>query len=234
MECKKRQHSINQRKCHNNWPNYPCYSRQDRACYNIAGTEQYFDPVSDTIDAITSGYLTFYDYIFQKLVERGVPPTEAHEIVIRERMRDHVPFGATSIVPDAARQYIPNAIERRIHPPAAVQYYAEHPLLNASENVGPGLRYSLARNLKDMGVSLYNNTVGRCKRKKQTRRRLGQPIELRRIPSEEHKRGDGKNKRKQKTAKRTKHAKHAKRTKHAKHAKRTKHATRTKHRKNIK
>ena len=221
MECKKSGHSINQRKCHNNWPKYPCYSPRDRACYNTDGTEQYFDPVSDTIDAVTSGYLSIYDYFFNKLVERGMPPSEAREIAIRERMRDHVPFGATSIVPNAARRYIPERFERRIHPATAVEYRAQHPLLNASENVGPGLRYSLSRNLKDMGVSLYDNTVGRCRRRHQGRH--PSPVELRRQPSQEHKEGHGKRGTKRAKPKNPKRAKRAKQTaKHsAKHAKQT-------------
>lgn len=69
MECKKPSHEINELKCFNRWPRYPCYSERERVCYNIAGDTQLFDPISDIIYGLTSASSKAYNALVGYLME---------------------------------------------------------------------------------------------------------------------------------------------------------------------
>lgn len=69
MECKKPSHEINELKCFNRWPRYPCYSQRERTCYNIAGDTQLFDPVSDIIYGVTSASSKAYNALVGYFME---------------------------------------------------------------------------------------------------------------------------------------------------------------------
>jgi hypothetical protein len=70
MECKNPAHEINELKCFNRWPRYPCYSERDNACYNINGDTQLFDPVSDIIYGVTSAGSKAYNALMEYFMEK--------------------------------------------------------------------------------------------------------------------------------------------------------------------
>lgn len=76
MECKKSGHEINELKCFNRWPRYPCYSERDNACYNINGDTQLFDPLSDIIYGATSVGSKAYNALMEYFMEK--PPEVDH------------------------------------------------------------------------------------------------------------------------------------------------------------
>lgn len=71
-------------KCHNHWPQFPCYDTKTRTCNSEDGV-QLFDPVSDIWDGVSTAYLAVLD--FAETLLRGAPGDRIDPI-IEQRIRD--------------------------------------------------------------------------------------------------------------------------------------------------
>ena len=230
MHCTDHKHHINKEKCHNLWPRYPCYDPKQRACYDITGSTQLFDPVSDTLDTLASVYLHGFNTAAQLISGRDIPSDPQVEQKIREEFRDYGPvlFGGPSgpVIPQSVRQYIPERIGvplvgqvplRPVGPTVGRTLQTNVPMIQLAENVGPGMRYPLTRNIIDGLTSLakspvryatapfryvYNTARNRCTRR---RRRTPSPVRLERRPSGEGYRRKKKTRRRKKRKRTRKH-----------------------------
>ena len=63
INCQGRDMVVDDSRCHEQWPKFPCYSRAQKACYNEEGTEQLFSPLSDIGYGAGVTYLVLDDVI---------------------------------------------------------------------------------------------------------------------------------------------------------------------------
>ena len=200
MQCRNPHQVLSREHCYNRWPDFPCYSRRDRACYDEAGTTQLFDPVSDMMYGASNAYLMLFDFASRLMSEREVPTDPQTDQTIRETLHDYgMPlFGgpAVTAIPENVRGYIPEII-RPVGPTTVRPLPTNVPMIQVAENVGPGLRYTTLRD----GI----NTVARI---------LGQEEapEMKRQISPDN-RGEGRRRKKYRRKKRTRHKKRKKRLK---------------------
>ena len=152
MQCDNTEQVLSREQCYNRWPEFPCYSRHNRACYDIQGTTQLFDPVSDTLGAASNAYIMLMNFASRLLADRDVPNDPQVDQRIRETIHAYGPafFGGpiTTAVPEAVRGYIPEAI-RPVGPVQGRVLQTDVPMIHLAENIGPGMRYTTVRDVFD-------------------------------------------------------------------------------------
>ena len=152
MRCRNADQVLSREYCYNRWPDFPCYSSRERACYDEAGTTQLFDPVSDMMYGASNAYLMLFDFASRLLTGRDVVSSPQTDQTIRETLHDYgMPlYGgpATVAIPEGVRNYIP-AVVRPRGPTTTVPLQTNIPLIHLAENVGPGLRYTTIRDRAD-------------------------------------------------------------------------------------
>jgi hypothetical protein len=148
MQCVNQNQVLSREHCFNRWPDFPCYSRRDRACYDLAGTTQLFDPVSDMMYGVSNGYLMLFDFASRLMAGREVPSDPQTDQTIRETLHDYgMPlFGGppATAIPESVRDYLPEII-RPVGPTTVRALQTNVPMIQIAENVGPGLRYTTIR-----------------------------------------------------------------------------------------
>ena len=77
INCSIDEQKVDQDKCFNHWPQYPCYDPRTRMCYSPEGV-QLFDPVSDIYYGASSLYLSVLDFAERLL--RDTPPRDRPEV----------------------------------------------------------------------------------------------------------------------------------------------------------
>lgn len=77
INCSTDEQKVDQDRCFNHWPQYPCYDPQTRMCYSPDGV-QLFDPVSDIYYGASSLYLSVLDFAERLL--RDTPPRDRPEV----------------------------------------------------------------------------------------------------------------------------------------------------------
>ena len=68
INCSTDEQKVDQDKCFNHWPQYPCYDRRTRTCNSPDGV-QLFDPVSDVLYGTSSLYLSILNFAENLLME---------------------------------------------------------------------------------------------------------------------------------------------------------------------
>ena len=167
---------VDRNNCYYKWPKYPCYSKKHRSCFSPGGVMNE-DPLFHVYDGIAKAYIWGFNVASESLAERKFAPDPEAEQKLRESFVTQGPWPPLVPIP-------------RIHQPLP-ELETNIGLVNAAEN--PGLRY-LQENpvlgrlyaepmgtLRGLAQTVYNNTVGRCTR----RRRDGAPPDLVRHPSGE-------------------------------------------------
>ena len=77
INCSTDEQKVDQDKCFNHWPQYPCYDSRTRMCYSPDGV-QLFDPVSDIYYGASSLYLSVLDFAERLL--RDTPPRDRPQV----------------------------------------------------------------------------------------------------------------------------------------------------------
>ncbi len=77
INCSTDEQKVDQDRCFNHWPQYPCYDPRTRMCYSPDGV-QLFDPVSDIYYGASSLYLSVLDFAERLL--RDTPPRDRPEV----------------------------------------------------------------------------------------------------------------------------------------------------------
>ena len=77
INCSTDEQKVDQDKCFNHWPQYPCYDPRTRMCYSPEGV-QLFDPVSDIYYGASSLYLSVLDFAERLL--RDTPPRDRPQV----------------------------------------------------------------------------------------------------------------------------------------------------------
>ena len=77
INCSTDEQKVDQDKCFNHWPQYPCYDSRTRMCYSPDGV-QLFDPVSDIYYGASSLYLSVLDFAERLL--RDAPPRDRPQV----------------------------------------------------------------------------------------------------------------------------------------------------------
>ena len=77
INCSTDEQKVDQDRCFNHWPQYPCYDPRTRMCYSPDGV-QLFDPVSDIYYGASSLYLYVLDFAERLL--RDTPPRDRPEV----------------------------------------------------------------------------------------------------------------------------------------------------------
>lgn len=90
INCSTDEQKVDQDRCFNHWPQYPCYDSRTRMCYSPDGV-QLFDPVSDIYYGASSLYLSVLDFAERLL--RDTPPRDRPEVdrAIRRTIHDWGP-----------------------------------------------------------------------------------------------------------------------------------------------
>jgi len=90
INCSTNEQQVDQNKCFNHWPQYPCYDRRTRTCNSPDGV-QLFDPVSDVLYGASSLYLSVLNFAEALLMETPARDRPAVDRSIRRTIHDWGP-----------------------------------------------------------------------------------------------------------------------------------------------
>ena len=93
ISCKNPEHKVDRRRCIAHFPHYPCYSKQNRSCYNKNSDTILFDPVSSIIQIATELFLSVIHTMEQLMLskEYKMNDDKIREFA-QERMTTLMPF----------------------------------------------------------------------------------------------------------------------------------------------
>lgn len=90
INCSTDEQKVDQDKCFNHWPQYPCYDPRTRTCNSPDGV-QLFDPVSDMYYGASSLYLSVLNFAEQLLSDAPPRDRPAVDRAIRQTIHDWGP-----------------------------------------------------------------------------------------------------------------------------------------------
>ena len=154
-QCKKAHQYVDKVKCAD--ANWPCYDKKQRACYNIDGTVQYFNPVDDLMHGLATVTRGVFNTI-DKLTTGRVRETREQAEKIHEKMQG-LPFA------------LDMNVKKQPFIPAGQQWRANRLMQDAAwynqmiENYGDTVVEGAKKGAKKMKKCLN------CGRQRQSRRR---------------------------------------------------------------
>ena len=156
------------RNCYPQWDNFPCWVKEEMACYNSSGDTQLFDPLADIMRSLS--YII--DYVNNAFISEINELPESQQEETRSHYFEFLNDYATTLVP------IQNPVLRNLD---MVRYYNADQYLGMAEDYVTRLG-GVIRGLRQQGN--MNNAVAA----------IQQPPRLERLPSKE--RGGGKKRKK--------------------------------------
>ena len=178
MECSEPTQRINRDKCYAQWPYFPCYDKNQKACYSPDGV-QLFDPVGDVMDVAIRSYKAAFDFVTRVL---GSTPPRLRGEADRKLAERLYTWGPTTLQMVPATTAITKASEGG---PLAPRHYnardLERQIIDGRETlrqIGNTVRNVLQRIPEQIQQPLLERqpseeriAEGRCTHKKRTRKR---------------------------------------------------------------
>jgi len=194
INCSTDEQKVDQDKCFNHWPQYPCYDSRTRMCYSPDGV-QLFDPVSDIYYGASSLYLSVLDFAERLL--RDTPARDRPQVdrAIRRTIHEWGPAfhgGPRPMLFSGDAPLETSVPLIRVAEQLPGRYYTLEDLVSGAKTVGRHL--ATAKDTAMDTIRHYRNII--------TRNTPAGPPELQRRPSEQRAAAMGNKKTRRKKRKR--------------------------------